>query len=80
MPSNRMGTILEEIEKIILEAAANDDTFVALPEGFFGKGSEQQIIYNAKHPPLFKFAKTELEKQGFKIGKTKDNKQLIISW
>lgn len=78
MPSRRMGTILEEVEQLITEAASKDETKCLIPEGFFGKGVEQEIIYNANPNALFSKVKESLVTNGFKLGR-KDLK-FYISW
>ena len=78
MPSNRLATIMDEVEELIVEAASNDEYACAIPTGFFGVGQEKEIIYNVKPNQLFLKVKEELEKQGFKIGKK--DLQFFISW
>ena len=80
MPSQRMDTILDEVEELIKEAASNDETVVAFPEGFFGKGVEKDIIYNAKNPPLWDYVKKSLIESGFKLGRNEQQLKLFISW
>jgi|TARA_R110000803_G_scaffold203268_1_gene268726 hypothetical protein len=78
MPTKRMSTILDEIESLIVEAANNDKQIVEIPEGFFGRGQEHEIVYNAKFNPLFDTVKKGVESQGFKLGRKE--LKFFISW
>jgi hypothetical protein len=80
MPSLRRGTIMDEVEELIMDAAKNDKKAVKLPKGFFGTNVEQDVMYNAKSPPLYAFVHDELIKCGYKLGRNVEDMFFVITW
>jgi hypothetical protein len=80
MPSLRKGTIMDEVEELIVEAANADRKAVKLPKGFFGTNVEQDVMYNAKTPPLYSFVHDELIKSGYKLGRNVEGLYFVITW
>ena len=80
MPSLRRGTIMNEVEELIIGAAKEDKKAVKLPKGFFGNNVEQDVMYNAKTPPLYAFVHDELVKNGYKLGRNVEGLFFVITW